>query len=63
MTEPKPDGGLARDKTLRDYFAGVALQGLIASNSDPATELYQRDKAAEIAFEYADAMLKERKKP
>lgn len=40
--------------TLRDYFAGQALTGLLASDSDaPATPYYYAAKA----YEYADAML------
>lgn len=56
-------GGFARDMTLRDYYAGLAMQGLIASprgtpdNSD-ATDVYY----AKCAYLVADAMLKERAK-
>ena len=56
-------GGFARDMTLRDHFAGLAMQGLIASprgtpdNSD-ATDVYY----AKCAYLVADAMFKERNK-
>ena len=45
--------------SLRDYFAAAALTGMIAcpSMSDSTREGY-----AIAAFEYADAMLKEREK-
>lgn len=48
------DGGL----TLRDYFAGLAMQGALASplfNTSNKT-------AAKLAYEMADAMLEERSK-
>ena len=52
-------GGFARDKTLRDEFAGQAMQSLIV--------VYRDDKHlvaeyAERAYLIADAMLKERAK-
>jgi hypothetical protein len=39
--------------TLRDYFAGQAMQGLIARYSSPET-------IANVAYHMADAMLKAR---
>jgi len=44
--------------TLRDQFAMVALTGIVAN---PDYDLYNGDKAR-VAYEIADAMLKERKK-
>ena len=44
--------------TLRDQFAMVALTGIVAN---PDYDLYNGDKAR-LAYEIADAMLKERKK-
>ena len=50
-------GGFARDMTLRDHFAGLAL-----------SEIYQRveaggfERVAKLSYELADAMLKERAK-
>lgn len=46
-------GGL----TLRDYFAGQALVGLIVHTADMGS-----DFDAACAYEYADAMLAERSK-
>lgn len=40
--------------TLRDYFAAAALTGIIHN--------YDIEQAAEVAYSYADAMLKEREK-
>lgn len=56
-------GGYARDMTLRDYYAGLALQGqlsmpelcvVIGSGSATVTGL------CASCFEWADAMLKAR---
>lgn len=49
----KKTGGYAKDMTLRDHFAAVALQGLLASEVNaPMTEF------AETAYIVADLMLK-----
>jgi hypothetical protein len=53
----KAAGGLASDKTLRDEFAGLALAGLAQDESVTA------ERAGEIAYEMADAMLEARKTP
>jgi len=49
-------------ETLRDRFAGRAMEGLLASpdrDSDLDGRPYEqlRDELCEIAYEYADAML------
>lgn len=44
--------------SLRDWFAGMALQGLLASDSE--TQSMKFDEAAELAYDHADAMLKAR---
>jgi hypothetical protein len=44
--------------TLRDYFAGQALQGLIARSS--GIRVADADVMAETAYRYADAMLEAR---
>ncbi len=57
--------------TLRDYFAAKAMQGWLASFPADAPHPYQKDKwdnnvtrrcdeVAEIAYAFADAMLKAR---
>jgi hypothetical protein len=58
-------GGFARDMTLRDYYAGLAMQGVlideaIHDESDHAAEWLE--KIAKASYEMADAMLKERNK-
>jgi hypothetical protein len=46
--------------TLRDYFAAMALNGAIILRNDPETEGGRSD--IRRAYQYADAMLKEREK-
>ena len=58
-------GGYAKDMTLRDHFAGLAMQGVlideaIHDESDVATEWLR--KIAEASYEMANAMLEERSK-
>lgn len=58
-------GGYAKDMTLRDHFAGLAMQGVlmdeaIHDESDIAAEWI--GKIAAASYEMADAMLKERAK-
>jgi len=47
-------GGYARDMPLRDYFAGLAMQALLAYEESTL------QNAAEVAYQMADAMLKAR---
>ncbi len=47
--------------SLRDYFAGQALAGILAAYSGTQECLPTDAKAAGWAYEYADAMLAERK--
>jgi hypothetical protein len=51
--------------TLRDYFAGKALAGLLATTID-WSEKYGKEKVcriiAEMSYELSDAMLAEREK-
>ena len=44
--------------TLRDYFAAMALQGLLACPKGEG----ENEKYAQWSYEYADAMLAERGK-
>jgi len=48
-------GGFARDMTLRDHFAGLAMQELMHEGFEP-------EEIAGCAYEQADALLKERAK-
>ena len=55
--------------TLRDWFAGQALAGMLALPSDPDTGNFHNNcgepfiGAAEYAYRMADAMLAARSKP
>ena len=54
-------GEQAPGMELRDWFAGMALQGLIASSAHPnSTDIPDATKAATWSYEYADALLKKR---
>jgi hypothetical protein len=58
-------GGFARDMTLRDHFAGLAMQGIlmdeaITRDSDNSAKWIATIAAA--SYDMADAMLKERAK-
>ena len=56
-------GGYAKDMTLRDHYAGLAMQGLFASDAKHYHEDADIfDVMAEAAYKTADAMLKERNK-
>jgi len=45
--------------SLRDYFAGMALEGLCAK---PGFDEETHKNLAEISYAYSDAMIKERSK-
>lgn len=51
-----------RGMTLRDWFAGQALAGFLAAHGGPGVDIASSNDAAEAAYDYADAMLRERKK-
>jgi hypothetical protein len=55
-------GGFARDMTMRDEFAGVALRGLLAYAATTGKYAPPDDELAREAYKLADAMLKERAK-
>jgi hypothetical protein len=52
--------------SLRDYFAATALQGIIAAQANPQSNEYADDACKRTfprhAYEFADAMLKQREK-
>lgn len=48
-------GGFVKDMTLRDHFAGLAMQGLMDA-AMPMAEI------APVAYQMADEMLKAREK-
>jgi hypothetical protein len=49
-------GGYAKDMTLRDYYAGLAMQALVTLDLTPHNEVLLKE-----VYKLADAMLKERK--
>jgi hypothetical protein len=53
------NGGFAKDMTMRDHFAGLAMQNIGDLITKPYNNLQSK---AEIAYEIADAMLKAREK-
>lgn len=58
---PTSTAGLGTGLNMRDWFAGMALQGILANPSDIQSDRIW-DYLAEISYNYADAMLKEREK-
>ena len=50
-------GGYAKDMTLRDHFAGLAMQGLVALDVTADNDVLSQE-----VYKLADAMLKERAK-
>jgi hypothetical protein len=50
-------GGFAKDMTLRDWYAGLAMQNIGDLITKPYNNLQSK---AEIAYAMADAMLKAR---
>lgn len=65
MPDPKPlerdgDGGAARNKSLRDEFAGQALIGLVAQyTTDDLLSVERARMIAYAAYRMADAMILE----
>lgn len=66
---PQVTGTGSRGMSLRDWFAGQALEGLFAAEANPRTgvevEPFNSKHCpwfAQLAYELADAMLKERSK-
>jgi hypothetical protein len=56
-------GGLAKgDMTIRDHFAGLAMQGFLAYAATTGKYAPPDDELAREAYKMADAMLKERAK-
>ena len=55
-------GGFARDMTMRDHFAGLALQGFLAYAATTGKYAPPDDELARESYKMADAMLLERVK-
>lgn len=57
--EPIPDfegGKQTRGMTLRDWLAGMAMQGYL-THCKPTEPIYNIDVVAKVSYEQADAML------
>ena len=52
------DGGMS----LRDWFAGQTLPGLVAYDPRMSDEGYEPNNVAELAYKYADALIEARDK-
>lgn len=52
---------MTRGMTLRDWFAGMALQGIVSDS--PTTGEWGEERMASYAFQLADAMLNQRGQP
>ena len=60
MTGPRHDDNIVLGcLTIRDYFAAVSLQGILAT---PMDGLKTRGDRVKTAYQYADLMLAERGK-
>ena len=59
-----PADHLGRPMSLRDWFAGMALNGLLSSSKPGVTQKMNNIEVGldVMAYEIADAMLKERMK-
>lgn len=53
---------LLSELTLLDYFAGKALQGILAAYSGPDCGLPKAAEASASAYKYATTMLQERER-
>ena len=49
-----PDQG---GMSLRDWFAGIALQGLLAGKHVVDSRIFVIQRTSKMAYEYADAMI------
>ena len=55
-------GGYARDMTLRDWYAGLAMQGFVAYSWTRGKYMPPDSEIAKESHQLADAMLKAREK-
>lgn len=62
MIQDITPGSVIRDMTLRDWFAGAALTGILAAHAEEGMEFPTAERAAAMAFDYAAGMLVEREK-
>jgi len=63
LDAPRPDdGGPANGQSLRDWFAGRALTGVLAAHAGVDSNLPTPTRSAALSYDYADAMLLRRAK-
>lgn len=55
-----PANCLVTGMTLRDWFAGQALAGMIPAPKQPGVPTLNMEGMAKAAYDYADALLKRR---
>lgn len=53
---PEQGGDYVPGMSLRDYFAGQALVGLLAGRGGPLQRKFMSDEAT-LVYDYADAMI------
>lgn len=61
-----PDGVIDRPQeglTVREYFAAIALQGLLASDTRPGEWDVEKTNITQTAVEFADKLIVELNKP
>lgn len=58
--ETSPDSVPHGSVLLRDYFASAALTGYLAAHADSEVSIPIPVKVAEMAYQYADAMIRVR---
>lgn len=59
-TAPSSADCLVSEMTLRDWFAGQALTGMIPAPKQPGVPMLNMEGMAKAAYEYADALIKRR---
>lgn len=59
---PRGTSAVHEGMDLRDYFAAMAMQGLVAASGDQGSVDYDDAKVSESAYSLADSMLAQREK-
>lgn len=54
---------MMKDEYLRDFFAALALDGIMSKTASTTMPSSTRDALAKLAYQMADAMLDAREKP
>ncbi len=61
--DPQPPSGDTDTAALRDWFAGMALNGMLPAPARPGVLTPNMEGLAAIAYAHADAMLRARQLP